>query len=98
MSAPPSSVALHQALHTDLEPLETVCMHYRQAHGDAMILTQRRVIAALLKALHEMLHRNANKTRTILALAERLTLAQFRFFLLQQGSNVAEPQWRRSLA
>ena len=62
-----------------------------------MILIQRRVIAALIKALHEMLHRNANKTRTILALAERLTLAQFRFFTMQQGhTNAAEPS-RRSL-
>ena len=81
---------MHRALHTDLEPLETVCMHYRQAHGDAMILIQRRVIAALIKALHEMLHRNANKTRTILALAERLTLAQFRFFTMQQGNAALE--------
>ena len=77
---------MHQGLHTDLDMLETVCMHYRTTHGDALIAAQRRVIAALIKALHEMLHRNANKTRTILALAERLTLAQFRFFLLQQGS------------
>ena len=75
---------MHRALHTDLEPLETVCMHYRQAHGDAMISMQRRVIAALLREMHDLMHRNANKTRTILALAERLTRAQWRYFLMQQ--------------
>ena len=75
---------LHRALHTDLEPLETVCMHYRQAHGDAMISMQRRIIAALIREVHDLMHRNANKTRTILALAERLTRAQWRYFLMQQ--------------
>ena len=88
---------MHRALHTDLEPLETVCMHYRQAHGDAMILTQRRVIAALLKALHEkcealrsVLERSRNKTHRILDLTQRLATVQWELFLLRG--------WRRSLA
>ena len=81
---------MDQALHRDLEPLETVCMHYRQAHGDAMILTQRRVIAALLMALHEMLHRNHNKSHTILDLTQRLATVQWQLFLLRGG-------WRQSL-
>ena len=68
---------MHRALHTDLEPLETMCMHYRQAHGD------RRVIAALLKALHEMLHRNHNKTHTILDLTQRLAAVQWQLFVLR---------------
>ena len=81
---------MHQALHTDLEPLETVCMHYRQAHGDAMILTQRRIIAALLRALHEILERSRNKTHRILDLTQRLATVQWELFLLRG--------WRRSLA
>ena len=28
---------MHRALHTDLEPLETVCMHYRQAHDSEAV-------------------------------------------------------------
>ena len=76
---------MHRALHTDLEPLETVCMNYRQAHGDAMILTQRRVIAALIRALHEMLHRNHNKSNTILDLTQRLVTVQWQLFLLRGG-------------
>ena len=90
MTAPLSRVTLHQALHTDLEPLETVCMHYRQAHGDAMIATQRRVIAALLRTVHELLERTHNKTHTILDLAQRLVAVQWELFLLRG--------WRRSLA
>ena len=81
---------MHRALHTDLEPLETVCMHYRQAHGDAMILTQRRVIAALLRGLHEMLERTRNKSHTILDLTQRLAAVQWELFLLRG--------WRRSQA
>ncbi len=76
---------MHKGLNRDLEPLETVCMHYRQAHGDAMILTQRRVIAALLRALHEMLHRNHNKSHTILDLTQRLVAVQWQLFLLREG-------------
>ena len=74
---------MHRALHTDLEPLETVCMHYRQAHGDTMILLQRKIIGALLRALHEIVHRNHNKTHTILELSERLALVQWELFLLR---------------
>ena len=81
---------MHRGLHTDLEPLETVCMHYRQAHGDAMIATQRHVIAALLKALHEMLHRNHNKTHTILDLTQRLAAVQCQLFLLR-GWRIKDP-------
>ena len=80
---------MHRALHTDQEALEITCMHYRQAHGDAMILTQRRVIAALLKALHEILERSRNKTHRILDLTQRLATVQWELFL--RG-------WRRSLA
>ena len=81
---------MHRALHTDIEALEIVCMHYRQAHGDAMILTQRRVIAALLRAFHEILERNRNKTNTILDLTQRRATVQWELFLLRG--------WRRSLA
>ena len=79
---------MHRALHTDIEPLETVCMHYRQAHGDAMILLQRKLIGALLRGLHELVYRTHNKTRTILELSERLTLVQWELFLLRG--------WRRA--
>ena len=79
---------MHRALHTDIEPLETVCMHYRQAHDDTMILLQRKVIGALLRALHELMCRTHNKTRTILELSERLTLVQWELFLLRG--------WRRA--
>ena len=80
---------MNKALHTHIEPLETVCMHYRQAHGDAMILTQRRVIAALLRGLHEMFERNRNKSNTILDLTQRLATVQWQLFLLRG--------WRQSL-
>ena len=81
---------MHRALHTDIAPLEIVCMHYRQAHGDAMILTQRRIIAALLRALHEIFERSRNKTHRILDLTQRLATVQWELFLLRG--------WRRSLA
>ena len=79
---------MHRALHTDIEPLETVCMHYRQAHGDTMILLQRKIIGALLRGLHELVCRTHNKTRTILELSERLTIVQWELFLLRG--------WRRA--
>ena len=79
---------MDQALHTDLEPLETVCMHYRQAHGDAMILLQRKIIGSLLRGLHELVYRTHNKTRTILELSERLAFVQWELFLLRG--------WRRA--
>ena len=81
-------IKMHRALHRDLEPLEIVCMHYRLAHGDAMILTQRRLIAALLRAFHEILERTRNKTHTILELTQRLATLQWELFLLRG--------WRRS--
>ena len=77
--------ALHRALHTDLEPLELVCIHYRQAHGDEMIQRQRKVIGALLRGLHELVYRTHNKTRTILELSERLAFVQWELFLLRGG-------------
>ena len=90
VTTPPSRVALHQALHTDLAPLETVCTHYRQAYGDAMIATQRRLIGALFRSLHELLERNTNKGRTILALAEQIVMIRWELHLLRG--------WRRSMA
>ena len=80
---------MHRALHTDIEPLEIVCMHYRQVHGDAMIRLQRKVIDALLRGVHELLCRTDNKTRTILELSERLVVVQWELFLLRGG-------WRRA--
>ena len=74
---------MHRALHTDLAALETVCTHYRTAHGDAFIAAQRRVIAALLGTVHESLHKNHNKTLTILDLTQRLTLVQWDLFLMR---------------
>ena len=79
---------MHRALHTDIEPLETVCIHYRQAHGDTMILLQRKIIGALLRGLHELVCRTHNKTRTILELSERLAIVQWELFLLRG--------WRRA--
>ena len=76
---------MYRALHTDLEPLETVCMHYRETHGDEMIATQRRLIGALLRSWHELLERNANKGRTILALAEQIIIIQWELHLLRGG-------------
>ena len=81
---------MHRALHTDLEPLEIVCMHYHETHGDEMIAMQRRLIGALFRSLHELLERNTNKGRTILALAEQIIIIQWELHLLRG--------WRRSMA
>ena len=72
---------MHHALHTDLEPLETVCMHYRTTHGDALIAAQRRVIAALLKVVFQLTQRSSNQTHNILDLTQRLMLVQWQLFL-----------------
>ena len=77
-----------RALHTDLEPLEIVCQHYRTAHGDALIAAQRRIIGALLKAVHDLSQRTANQTHNILDLTHRLALVQWDLFLMRG--------WRRA--
>ena len=90
MAAPLSRVAMHRALHTDLEPLETVCMHYREAHGCEMIALQRKLISALLRGWHELLQRSQCKTRAILDMSQRIALLQWQLFLLRG--------WRRAHA
>jgi hypothetical protein len=79
---------MHRALHSDLEPLGTVCRHYREAHGCEMIALQRKLIAALLRGWHELLQRSQCKTRAILDLSQRLAVLQWQLFLLRG--------WRRA--
>ena len=90
---------MHRALHSDLEPLETVCMHYREAHGCEMIALQRKLIAALLRGWHELLQRSQCKTRAILDMSQQIALLQWQLFLLRgrmRSLSAAEPPWRRA--
>ena len=53
---------MHRVLHTNLEPLEITCMHYRQAHGDALLRTLHdRIMALALVQTPGILHDTQEK-------------------------------------
>ena len=82
---------MNRALHTDLEPLETICRHYREAHGSEMLALLRKLVGALIKGVHELLQRNHFKSQTIIRLTERLVATQWQLFLLRGWRREREP-------
>ena len=72
-------------MHTDIDALEVVCQHYRATYRDELIVTQRRMISALIKTVHELTERLHDKVYHILDLTRRITLLNCELALVRNA-------------